>query len=110
VVAVAKARQLEASGYQVRITDRMGRQFMPSEFDELLHSKSRASLPARDFIPAWWSAKTAREGLAIACSGSGWRGGSVGRDGGDEGTNCGKPDLACHNFPQPLKSPHIMIA
>ncbi len=37
VVAVAKARQLEASGYQVRITDRRGRQFMPCEFDELLH-------------------------------------------------------------------------
>ena len=52
VVAVAKARQLEASGYRVRITDRRGRQFMPSEFDELLHSKSRASLSARDFIPA----------------------------------------------------------
>ena len=29
VVAVAKARQLEASGYQVHITDRKGRQFMP---------------------------------------------------------------------------------
>jgi hypothetical protein len=50
VVAVAKARQLEASGYRVRITDRRGRQFMPSEFDELLHSKPRASLSARDFI------------------------------------------------------------
>ena len=37
VVAVAKARQLEASGYQVRITDRRGRQFVPCEFDELLH-------------------------------------------------------------------------
>jgi hypothetical protein len=37
VVAVAKARQLEASGYQVRITDRRGRQFRPCEFDELLH-------------------------------------------------------------------------
>ena len=37
VVAVAKARQLEASGYQVRITDRGGRQFTPCEFDELLH-------------------------------------------------------------------------
>jgi hypothetical protein len=36
VVAVAKARQLEASGYQVRITDRRGRQFTPCEFDELL--------------------------------------------------------------------------
>jgi hypothetical protein len=52
VVAVAKARQLEASGYRVRITDRGGRQFMPSEFDELLHSKPSASLSARDFIPA----------------------------------------------------------
>jgi hypothetical protein len=52
VVAVAKARQFEASGYQVRITDRRGRQFAPSEFDELLHSKPRASLSARDFIPA----------------------------------------------------------
>jgi hypothetical protein len=52
VVAVAKARQLEASGYQVRITDRKGRQFTPSEFDELLHSKPRASLSARDSIPA----------------------------------------------------------
>jgi hypothetical protein len=52
VVAVAKARQLEASGYRVRITDRRGRQFMPSELDELLHSKPRASLFARDFIPA----------------------------------------------------------
>jgi len=50
VVAAAKARQLEASGYQVRITDRRGRQFTPSEFDELFHSKPRAS--ARDFIPA----------------------------------------------------------
>jgi hypothetical protein len=37
VVAVAKARQLEASGYQVRITDRRGRQFAPCEFGELLH-------------------------------------------------------------------------
>jgi hypothetical protein len=37
VVAVAKARQLEASGYRVRITDRRGRQFAPSEFGELLH-------------------------------------------------------------------------
>jgi hypothetical protein len=37
VVAVAKARQLEASGYQVRIADRRGRQFVPCEFDELLH-------------------------------------------------------------------------
>jgi hypothetical protein len=37
VVAVAKARQLEASGYRVRITDRRGRQFTPCEFDELLH-------------------------------------------------------------------------
>ena len=37
VVAVAKARQLEASGYQVHITDRKGRQFMPCDFDELLH-------------------------------------------------------------------------
>jgi hypothetical protein len=36
VVAVAKARQLEASGYQVRIADRRG-QFVPCEFDELLH-------------------------------------------------------------------------
>ena len=52
VVAVAKARQLEASGYRVRITDRRGRQFMPSEFDELLYSKPRASLSAQDFIPA----------------------------------------------------------
>jgi hypothetical protein len=52
VVAVAKARQLEASGYQIRITDRWGRQFTPSEFDELLYSKPRASLSARDFIPA----------------------------------------------------------
>jgi hypothetical protein len=52
VVAVAKARQLEASGYRVRITDRRGRQFTPSEFDELLYSKPSASLPARDFIPA----------------------------------------------------------
>jgi hypothetical protein len=52
VVAVAKARQLEASGYRVRITDRRGRQFTPSEFDELLHSKPRASLSARDFFPA----------------------------------------------------------
>jgi hypothetical protein len=40
VVAVAKARQLEASGYQVRITDRRGRQFAPCEFGELLHQKS----------------------------------------------------------------------
>jgi hypothetical protein len=52
VVAVAKARQFEASGYRVRITDRRGRQFTPSEFDELLYSKPRASLSARDFIPA----------------------------------------------------------
>jgi hypothetical protein len=37
VVAVAKARQLEASGYRVRITDRRGRQFTPGEFDQLLH-------------------------------------------------------------------------
>ena len=37
VVAVAKARQLEASGYRVRITDRRGRQFKPGEFDQLLH-------------------------------------------------------------------------
>ena len=37
VVAVAKARQLEASGYRVRITDRRGRQFAPCEFGELLH-------------------------------------------------------------------------
>jgi hypothetical protein len=37
VVAVAKARQLEASGYRVRITDRRGRQFTPGEFDLLLH-------------------------------------------------------------------------
>jgi hypothetical protein len=37
VVAVAKARQLEASDYQVRITDRRGRQFTPCESDELLH-------------------------------------------------------------------------
>jgi hypothetical protein len=37
VVAVAKARQLEASGYRVRITDRRGRQFAPYEFGELLH-------------------------------------------------------------------------
>src|ERR1700684_2727921 len=37
VVAVAKARELEASGYRVRITDRRGRQFTPSEFGELLH-------------------------------------------------------------------------
>jgi hypothetical protein len=37
VVAVAKARQLEASGYRVRITDRRGRQFTSSEFGELLH-------------------------------------------------------------------------
>jgi hypothetical protein len=36
-VAIAKARQLEASGYRVRITDRRGRQFAPSEFGELLH-------------------------------------------------------------------------
>jgi hypothetical protein len=36
-VAVAKARQLEASGYRVRITDRRGRQFLPCEFGELLH-------------------------------------------------------------------------
>jgi hypothetical protein len=36
VVAVAKARQLEASGYRVRITDRRGRQFTPGEFDQLL--------------------------------------------------------------------------
>jgi hypothetical protein len=35
-VAVAKARQLEASGYQVRIMDRRGRQFTPSEFEQLL--------------------------------------------------------------------------
>ena len=52
VVAVAKARQLEGSGYRVRITDRRGRQFTPSELDELLHSKPRASLSARVFIPA----------------------------------------------------------
>jgi hypothetical protein len=37
VVAVAKARQLQASGYRVRITDRRGRQFVPREFGELLH-------------------------------------------------------------------------
>ena len=37
VVAVAKARQLEASGYRVRITDRRGRQFTPGEFDQLFH-------------------------------------------------------------------------
>ena len=37
VVAVAKARQLEASGCRVRITDRRGRQFTPGEFDQLLH-------------------------------------------------------------------------
>jgi hypothetical protein len=37
VVAVAKARQLEASCYRVRITDRRGRQFAPCEFGELLH-------------------------------------------------------------------------
>jgi len=37
VVAVAKARQLEASGYRVRITDRRGNQFAPCEFGELLH-------------------------------------------------------------------------
>jgi hypothetical protein len=37
VVAVAKARQLEASGYRVRITDRRGRQFAPCEFGELLY-------------------------------------------------------------------------
>jgi hypothetical protein len=36
VVAVAKARQLEASGYRVRITDRRGRQFTPGEFDQLV--------------------------------------------------------------------------
>jgi hypothetical protein len=37
VVAVAKARQLEASGCRVHITDRRGRQFAPCEFGELLH-------------------------------------------------------------------------
>jgi hypothetical protein len=37
VVAVAKARQLEASGYRVCITDRRGRRFTPCEFDQLLH-------------------------------------------------------------------------
>jgi hypothetical protein len=37
VVAVAKARQLEASGYRVRITDRRDRQFAPCEFGELLY-------------------------------------------------------------------------
>jgi hypothetical protein len=37
VVAVAKARQLEAAGNRVRITDRRGRQFAPCEFGELLH-------------------------------------------------------------------------
>jgi len=37
VVAVAKARQLESSGYRVRITDRRGRQFAPCEFGELLY-------------------------------------------------------------------------
>jgi hypothetical protein len=53
VVAVAKARQLVASGYRVCITDRRGRRFTPSEFDELLqHSKPRAVLSTRDFIPA----------------------------------------------------------
>jgi hypothetical protein len=44
VVAVAKARQLEASGYRVRITDRRGRQFRPCEFDELLHYTAGQSL------------------------------------------------------------------
>jgi len=37
VIAVAKARELEASGYRVRITDRRGQQFTPSEFEQLLH-------------------------------------------------------------------------
>jgi hypothetical protein len=44
VVAVAKARRLEASGYRVRITDRRGRQFMPCEFDELLRETAGQSL------------------------------------------------------------------
>jgi hypothetical protein len=52
VVAIAKARQLEASGYRVRITDRRGRQFTPSEFHRLLHFNPHAGLSARDFIPA----------------------------------------------------------
>ena len=51
VVAVAKARRLEASGYRVCITDRRGRQFMPCEFDDLLR-ETAASLCARDFSPA----------------------------------------------------------
>ena len=47
VVAVAKARQLEASGYRVRITDRRGRQFTPggsySLFDQRAQNASADS-------------------------------------------------------------------
>jgi hypothetical protein len=46
VVAVAKARQLEAAGNRVRITDRRGRQFAPCEFGELLHLNGCQSLPS----------------------------------------------------------------
>lgn len=36
VVAVAKARHLGELGWRVRITDRIGRQFKPADFDRLL--------------------------------------------------------------------------
>ena len=37
VVAVAKARELQRSGYRVQITDGTGHRFGPSEFEQLLH-------------------------------------------------------------------------
>lgn len=36
VIAVAKGREMVKSGWQVHITDSMGKQFPPSEFDQLL--------------------------------------------------------------------------
>ena len=36
VVAVAKARHLDELGWRVCITDRIGRQFKPADFDMLL--------------------------------------------------------------------------
>jgi hypothetical protein len=44
VVAVAKARHLDELGWRVCITDRIGRQFKPADFDMLLDCYQSPSL------------------------------------------------------------------
>jgi len=44
VVAVAKARHLDEVGWRVCITDRIGRQFKPADFEMLLDYYQSASL------------------------------------------------------------------